>query len=52
MIIKFYLSKIRLVRAVILAGIIIIIAGSTKAQELITKPEWLPESVGGLQRKL
>jgi hypothetical protein len=37
------LNKTHLVQAVSLAGIIIILAGTAQAQELLAKPEWLPQ---------
>ena len=37
------LNKTHLVQAVSLAGIIIIFAGTARAQQLLTKPAWLPQ---------
>ena len=37
------LNKTHLVQTVLLAGIIIVLAGSAQAQELLTKPAWLPQ---------
>jgi hypothetical protein len=42
-IMKSSLNQKRLVQVVLLAGIVITFAGRAQAQELLTKPEWLPE---------
>jgi hypothetical protein len=42
-IMKNTLNKTRLVQAVSLAGIVIVFAGTARAQELLAKPDWLPQ---------
>jgi hypothetical protein len=36
-------EKLKFIRAVLLAGLILICCGTALAQELLTKPEWLPD---------